>query len=109
MEEFLDSVEQERFKKDTENLLRYSNLSIEELRAIRSLADDRNIVMKEVDSGSAVVVWDRDDYVKEAKKKLDDENVYRKVNYNEKLQSELVDKSNYFFKELERYVFRIKL
>ena len=109
MEEFLDSVEQERFKKDTENLLRYSNLSIEELRAIRSLADDRNIVMKEVGSGSAVVVWDRDDYVKEAKKQLDDENVYRKVNYNEKLQSELVDKSNYFFKELERYVFRIKL
>ena len=48
------------------------------------------------------MVWDRDDYVKEAQKELGDRNVYRKVSYKEKLLSELVDNSNCFFKELKR-------
>ena len=48
------------------------------------------------------MVWDRDDYRKEAQKQLGDGNVYRKVNYKEKLLSELKDKSNSFFKELKR-------
>ena len=32
-----------------------------------------------VDKGSAVVVWDRDDYLKEAKTQLDDKNVYKEL------------------------------
>ena len=63
----------------------YSNLSSEEWGAIRSLADDRRIVKKEGDKGSAVVVWDRDDYVKEAQKQLGDGDICRNVNYKEKL------------------------
>ena len=70
--------------KDAEIPLRYSNLSSEEWEAIRSFADDRSIVIKKADKGSAVVVWDRDDYVKEAQKQLGDGNAYRKVNYREK-------------------------
>ena len=63
----------------------YPNLSSEEWGAIRSLADDRRIVKKEADKGSAVVVWDRDDYVKEAQKQLGDGDICRNVNYKEKL------------------------
>ena len=59
-------------------------------------------VIKKADKDSAVVVWDRDDYVKEVQKQLGDGNVYRKANYIEKLLPELVDKSNSFFKEFKR-------
>ena len=98
---FLSSVEQELLK-DIEIPLNYSNISSEELGAIRSLADDRSIVIKKAGKGSAVMVWDRDYYVKEAQKQLGGGNVYRKVNYKGKLLSGLVDKSNSFFKGLKR-------
>ena len=32
-----------------------------------------------VDKGSAVVVWDKDDYLKETKTQLDDKNVYKEL------------------------------
>ena len=92
LEVFLSSVEQELFKV-IEIPLRYSNLSSEELGAIRSLVDNRSIVIKKADKGSTVVVWERDYYVKEAQKQLRDG--------KEKLLSGLVDKSKSFFKELK--------
>ena len=58
--------------------------------------------------GSAVLVWERNDYIKEAKKQLGGKSVYQKVNFKEKLLCELVDKSNFSFKELKR-MFWIKL
>ena len=33
------------------------------------------MLINEADKGSAVVAWDRDDYLKEAKKQLNDKNV----------------------------------
>ena len=39
---------------------------------MRSLADDRNLVIKKVDKGSCVVVSDRNDYLIEAEKQLSD-------------------------------------
>ena len=65
LEVFLSQVESELFK-ETQDSLHYSNLSQEEWRAVRSLVDDRSIVIKKADKGSCVVVWDRWDYVKEA-------------------------------------------
>ena len=101
LEVFLSSVEKELLE-DKGTSLRYSNLSTEEWEAIRSLADDRSIVIKKADKGSAVVVWERNDYIKEAEKQLGDKSVYQKVNFKEKLLCELVDKSNSSFKELKR-------
>ena len=57
------------------------------MRAVRSLTDDRSIVIIKADNDSAVVVWDRDDYVKESQNELANKTVYRKVNYNEKVLS----------------------
>ena len=65
LEVFLWPVESDLFKA-IERPLGYSNLSKEEWDTIRSLADDRNIVIKRADKGSCVVIWDRNDYVKEA-------------------------------------------
>ena len=36
-------------------------------------------MIKSADKGSAVVVWDREDYIKEAEKQLGDEQVYEEV------------------------------
>ena len=52
---------------------------------MRSLADDRNIVIKKVDKGSSVAVWDRYDYIAEAEKQLKDQNVYKDVEFTEKI------------------------
>ena len=62
---FLSQIENELFK-TVETPLRYSNLSKEEWEAVRTLADDRNIVVKKADKGSFVVIWDRNDYITDA-------------------------------------------
>ena len=49
--------------KAIERPLEYSNLSKKEWDAIRSLADDRNMVIKRADKGFCAVIWDRNDYV----------------------------------------------
>ena len=66
--------------------------------ALKGLADDRSIVIKKADKDSCVVVWCRDDYIKEAENQLKDNTVYKDVNFKETMLSDLVDKSNKFFK-----------
>ena len=64
---------------------------------MRSLADDRNLVLKKADKGSCVVVWDRNDFLMEAEKQLSDKNVCKEVNFNEKLIQGLIETSNRMF------------
>ena len=51
----------------------------EEWQAVRSLADDRSIVIMKADQGSCVVVRDINDYLQEAEGILSDTKVYRDV------------------------------
>ena len=44
-----------------------------------NLRDDPTIIIKGADKGSTVVVWDREDYLKEAYKQLEDKDVYEEV------------------------------
>ena len=62
LEVFLSKVEEEFFTA-IERPVRHSSLSQEEWKAIRSLVDDKNIVIKKVVKDSCVVIWDRNDYV----------------------------------------------
>ena len=59
--------------------LSYSNLTRDERQALRSLKEDTSIVIKEADKGSAVVVWDREDYLQEAEKQLGDNETYEEI------------------------------
>ena len=43
------------------------------------MRDDTWIIIKEADKGSGVVVWDSKDYLAEAKKQLDDNEVYQEL------------------------------
>ena len=58
---------------------KFNNLSREERDALYSLKNDNAIVIKGADKGSAVVVWDREDYLKEALKELSDKQVCEEV------------------------------
>ena len=61
---------------------KYNNLTREEQSALYNLKNDKNIVIKSADKGCAVVVWDRDDYIKEA----DD---YTKPNLNNEYETRI--------------------
>ena len=74
-----------------------SNISKEEWEALRGLADDGSIVIKQADKGSCVVVWCRDDYIKETNKQLEDKTVYKDIDFKETILSDSVDKSNRIF------------
>ena len=80
--------------------LGYSNFTSEEWKALRSLAHDKQIVIKKADKGSCVMIWDRDDYLAEAERQLKDENVYRNVNFNEKLIENLNEYSKKIFEDI---------
>ena len=43
------------------------------------MKSDKNIVIKGVDNGATVVVWERQDYIKEAEKQLGDSDAYEEV------------------------------
>ena len=58
---------------------RFKNLTKEERKALYSLKDDCSIIIKGTDKGSVVVVWDREDYLKEAYRQLDDKKVHGQV------------------------------
>ena len=69
---------------------------------MRSLANDRSIVIKKADKRCCAVVWDREDYVAEAEKQLGDKNVYKDIDFKEKMLQELAETSNSFFKNLKK-------
>ena len=57
----------------------FSNLSTGERQALHEHRSDKNIVIKEADKGSAVVVWEREEYCKEAYRQLDNSSVYEEL------------------------------
>ena len=68
----------------------YNNLTREERTALNDLRDDYSIVIKEADKGSAVVVWDREDYIKEASSQLQDNNVYEETSFEAEVLSDKI-------------------
>ena len=69
---------------------------------MRTLADGRNIVIKKADKGSCLVMWNKNDYITEAESQLENEQVYKKVSFEQDMLCDLVTKSNFFFKGLRR-------
>ena len=45
---------------------RFNNLTKEEREVLYCLKDDPSIIVKGADKGSVAIVWDREDYLKEA-------------------------------------------
>ena len=90
IEVYLSCLE-DRIVKMAENFKpSFYNLTKEEKAALNTLRDDTSIVIKEADKGSAVVVWDREDYIKEASSQLKDKDVYEETSFEEKFLSDQI-------------------
>ena len=59
-----------------------SNLSNDERKSIKDLSQNKTIILRPADKGSAVVVWDRTDYLKEGYRQLSDNKFYKKLDFN---------------------------
>ena len=68
--EFYLSHIEEKLLSSTEIKHSYYNLTREERQAIYNLKKDQSIIITEADKGSAVVIWDKKDYLMEAEKQL---------------------------------------
>ena len=77
IEIYLSCLEEEILNIDTKRLKH--NLTKEERQAIDSLRNDTSIIIKEADKGSGIVIWDREDYLKEAESQLDNQSVYENL------------------------------
>ena len=100
VELFLSKLESELFSSLPGKPQAY-NLTKEEWLAMRSLAEDRSIIIKPADKGSCVIVWDWEDYLAEWYNQISDTSTYLEVKkYNDQLLSQLTEKSNKFFKRL---------
>ena len=78
IELYLSSLEEKLMKVEVPKD-KFNNLTKSERKALYDLKNDKSIVIKSADKGSAVVLWDREDYIKEAEKQLGDEEVYEEV------------------------------
>ena len=60
---------------------KYNNLTREERKALHDLRNDTSIIIKEADKGkgSVLVIWDKEDYVKEAEEQLSSTKIYKEV------------------------------
>ena len=70
---------EERFLNTEIPSKRFNNLTKKEREALYSLKDDTSIIIKGADKVSVVVVWDREDYLKEAYRQLNDKEVFEQV------------------------------
>ena len=69
---------------------------------MRSLENDRNVIIKPADKVSSIIVWDRLNYLAEVEKQLSDSDTYKEVKLPEKEQVKLVEKSNSMFEGLKK-------
>ena len=61
---------------------KFNNLTKGERDALQNVKNDKTIVIKGAEKGSAVVACDKQDYIKEAKNQLGDTNiVYKKITF----------------------------
>ena len=58
--------------------------------------------MKTAEKGSAAVIWDRNDYLKEVEKQLSDKSSYLETKVIKKDLVDLVEQSNNMFENLQR-------
>ena len=78
IELYLSSLEEKLMKVEVPKD-KFNNLTNSERKALYDLKNDKSIVIKSAGKGSAVVVWDKEDYIKEAEKQLGDQKVYEEV------------------------------
>ncbi|XP_053571770.1 E3 ubiquitin-protein ligase MARCHF6 [Bombina bombina] len=78
IEEKLTILSEKNLKKSNNS----SNLTASEKNALKSLSDNETILIRPSDKGGNVVVLNKKDYIVEARRQLDDKEVYSKLQNN---------------------------
>lgn len=73
-----------------------------EWKALGDLGEDRDIVIESADKGSRVIIWEREDYLKETDRQFSGSKIYTDVNYTKNMLSSPLDKSNKIFQSLSK-------
>ena len=81
LESMFHSIEQDLHRQKYKEP-RKKNLTKEEYKAIKSLKNNRDIIIKPADKGSAVVILDRESYINEGQRQLNDTKFYEKTTSN---------------------------
>lgn len=76
-------------------------MEMEEWKAVHTLDNNDNIVIKKADRGSCVVVWDQSDDVMEAQRQPNGKTMYKDVNSDKNLIPSLTEKSSGLFESLK--------
>ena len=66
---------------------RFNNLTKEESEVLYTLKDDPSIIIKGADGESVVIVWGREDCLKEAYRQFEDKEVYEQVPNNTSMKA----------------------
>ena len=82
LESFIDLVKNDVQTATSTNIPTHNNLTPAEKGALQELKERDDIVIKQTDKGSAVVVIDNVDYLEEANRQLTDERFYKKMDSN---------------------------
>lgn len=77
---FLIQKDKKDFQRHFKRYNEKSNLSQQEKEALKQLMQNKHIVIKPADKGSAVVILSRQHYILEAKRQLNDKTYYSKLN-----------------------------
>ena len=72
------------------------NMTLSEQKAISNLANDKNIIIKQVDKGGAIVIMNRSFYQKKIEKILFNNDYYKQLHQNP--HKEIMKKYRSFFK-----------
>ena len=99
LEMFLSPMKREIFSLVPGNSTSY-NLTKEQRKTMRGLAEDCSIVIKPGDQGSCVVVWDKLDYLAEAENHLKDNNIYKDAKFGDSDLVKLVEKKMFKCNEM---------
>ena len=108
LELYLSELEEEILKIDKTGQ-NYPNLTKAEREALQDLMYDKNIVIKPADKGSAIVIWDNLDYLKECQPQLGNKSVYEEMkrdplqNITQKICNTLLDMLNEKKKKIKSY------
>ena len=75
---YIDSITNEILQNDKKYKFT-PNLSPEEIEALKQLRSDNSIVIKKADKASTVVIMNRDDYIAEVERQLNNSKFYKKT------------------------------
>lgn len=77
--EFCDKLKNCLYETINENQNKFTNISLRELKALRTLKRNKDIVIKKADKNSGIVVLNKIDYEVKIMEMLNDEKVYTKI------------------------------